>query len=203
MGAARPPGPLRPAGVVGRGLWSPACPRIHQPVGRDDLGAPSACRDASGARRFFEGGFAGFLSEAPPAPPTRRAHRFCCQKRWENHQGLRFLRWLRVDFHRRRPRRLRPWTQGLLGGIVGTSYGSLASPQAAKLVPSTVPPLPTEPASLGFGGGPVFAYVTGAAAPRAARIGITLQALTAAALYQVRPPGRHRCHAAEIPWRLW
>ena len=24
-------------------------------------------------RRFFEGGFAGFLSEAPPAPPTRRA----------------------------------------------------------------------------------------------------------------------------------
>ena len=90
-----------------------------------------------------------------------------------------------------------------MGGIVGTSYGSLASPQAAKLVPSTVPHLPTEPASLGFGGGPVFAYVTGAAAPRAARIGITLQALTAAALYQVRPPGRHRCHAAEIPWRLW
>ncbi len=90
-----------------------------------------------------------------------------------------------------------------MGGIVGTSYGSLASPQAAKLVPSTVPPLPTEPASLGFGGGPVFAYVTDAAAPRVARIGITPQALTAAALYRVRPPGRHRCHAAEIPWRLW
>ena len=44
--------------------------------------------------------------------PTRPGHRFCCQKRWENHQGLRFLRWLRVDFHRRRPRRLRPWTRG-------------------------------------------------------------------------------------------
>ena len=250
MGAARPPGPLRPAGVVGRGildapsasfrgetgrrgrrplhpaslacrrgdLWSPACPRIHQPVGRDDLGAPSACRDASGARRFFEGGFAGFLSEAPPAPPTRRAHRFCCQKRWENHQGPRFLRWLRVDFHRRRPWRLRPWTQGLMAAVgcvwlaetgrasppvVDASFRSFASPQAAKLTPSTASPLPTEPTSLGFGGGPVFAYVTGAAAPRVARIGITPQALTAAALYQVRPPGRHRCHAAEIPWRLW
>ena len=86
--------------------------------------------------------------------------------------------------------------------IVGTSYGSLTSPQAAKLVPSTVPPLPPEPASLGFGGGPVFAYVTGAAAPRVARIGITLQALGVAALYQVRPPGRRRCHAAEILWRV-
>ena len=83
--------------------------------------------------------------------------------------------------------------------FVGTSSRSFASPQAAKLTPSTVPPLPTEPASLGFGGGPVFAYVTDAAAPRVARIGITPQALTAAALYRVRPPGRHRCHAAEIP----
>ena len=90
---------------------------------------------------------------------------------------------------------------GAYGGIVGTSYGSLASPQAAKLVPSTVPPLPTEPASLGFGGGPVFAYVTDAAAPRVARIVITPQTLGVTALYQVRPPGRHRCHAAEIPGR--
>ena len=40
-----------------------------------------------------------------------------------------------------------------------------------------------------------------AAAPRAARIGITLQALKAAALYQLGPPGRRRCHASEIPWR--
>ena len=45
-------------------------------------------------------------------------------------------------------------------------------------------------------------HVTGAAAPWAARIGITPQALTAAALYQLGPPGRHRCHAAEIPRRL-
>ena len=87
--------------------------------------------------------------------------------------------------------------------VVGTSYGSLASPQAAKLVPSTVPPLPTEPASLGFGGGPVIGFVTGAAAPRAARIGITRQALTAAALYRLGPPGRRRCHAAERSWWLW
>ena len=41
------------------------------------------------------------------------------------------------------------------------------------------------------------------AAPRAARIGITLQALKTAALYQLGPPGRHRCHASEISWRSW
>ena len=46
-------------------------------------------------------------------------------------------------------------------------------------------------------------FVAGAAAPRAARIGITLQALKVAALYQLGPPGRRRCHAAEIPWCLW
>ena len=39
------------------------------------------------------------------------------------------------------------------------------------------------------------------AAPRAARIAVTPQALRAAALYRVRPPGRHRCHAPEIPRR--
>ena len=88
---------------------------------------------------------------------------------------------------------------GAHGGIVGTSYGLLASPQAAKLVPSTVPPLPTKPASLGFGGGPIMIISPGAAAPRAARIGITRQALVTAALHRVRPPGRRRCHASEIP----
>ena len=93
----------------------------------------------------------------------------------------------------------RPPGTGAHGGIVGTSYGLLASPQAAKLVPSTVPPLPTEPASLGFGGGPIMIISPGAAAPRAARIGITRQALITAALHRVRPPGRRRCHASEIP----
>ena len=44
-------------------------------------------------------------------------------------------------------------------------------------------------------------YVTGAAAPRVARIAVTLQALGAGALYQLGPPGRRRCHASEIPWR--
>ena len=83
--------------------------------------------------------------------------------------------------------------------FVGTSFRSFASPQAAKLTPSTVPPLPTEPASLGFGGGPVFTDATGAAAPWAARIGIAPQTLKAAALYRPGPPGRRRCHAAEIP----
>ena len=43
----------------------------------------------------------------------------------------------------------------------------------------------------------------GVAAPRAARIGITPQALMIVALYRLGPPGRHRCHAAEIPWCLW
>ena len=126
---------------------------------------------------------------------------------------------LRMDFHRRRPRRLRPRppSTGAHGGgrmygqgkdragiaarFVGTSCGSLASPQAAKLVPSTVPPLPTEPASLGFGGGPVMIISPGAAAPWVARIGVTLQALRAAALYRLGPPGRRWCHASEIPRR--
>ena len=46
---------------------------------------------------------------------------------------------------------------------------------------------------------PIGTYVTGAAAPRVARIGVALQALEMVALYQVRPPGRRRCHASEIP----
>src|SRR5699024_7858100 len=40
------------------------------------------------------------------------------------------------------------------------------------------------------------------AAPRVARIGITLQALKVAALYPLGPPGRRRCLASEIPGRL-
>ena len=175
-----------------------------------------------GTGRFFEGGFAGFLSEAPPAPPTRRASPFLPEEmgRKKGRGASPILRWLHMDFHRRRPRRLRPrppntgahgggglYKQGrerprIAARFVGTSYGSLASPQAAKLVPSTVPPLPTEPASLGFGGGPVIGHVTGAAAPWVARIEVTLQALKAAALYRPGPPGRHRCHAAERPWCL-
>ena len=39
--------------------------------------------------------------------------------------------------------------------VVDTSYGSLASPQAAKLVPSTVPPLPTTTTPLGRRGAPL------------------------------------------------
>ena len=41
-------------------------------------------------------------------------------------------------------------------GVVGPSYGSFAFGQARKLIPSAGPPLPTEPASLGFGGGPSY-----------------------------------------------
>ena len=99
-----------------------------------------------GTRRFFEGGFAGFLSEAPPAPPTRPGPRFLSQrKRWE-----------------RKGRGVAPGTPqktGAHGGgglyrqgknqpriaarFVGTSFRSFASPQAAKLTPSTVPLLPS------------------------------------------------------------
>ena len=46
-------------------------------------------------------------------------------------------------------------------------------------------------------------FVTGAAAPRVARIEITLQALGAAALYRLGPPGRRRCLASEKLWWLW
>ena len=46
-------------------------------------------------------------------------------------------------------------------------------------------------------------FVTGAAAPWVARIGITLQALMAVTLYRPGPPGRRRCHATEKLWRLW
>ena len=45
-------------------------------------------------------------------------------------------------------------------------------------------------------------FVTGAAAPRVARIAVTPQALWVAALYQPGPPGRRRCHAPELPGRL-
>ena len=45
-------------------------------------------------------------------------------------------------------------------------------------------------------------YDTGAAAPWVARIGITPQALKVGALYQLGPPGRRRCYASEMPWRL-
>ena len=88
--------------------------------------------------------------------------------------------------------------------------GQTGPPIAPLLFPGSLYPplaalrretLPTEPASLGFGGGPVFTYVTGAAAPRAARIGITLQALWVVALYRLGPPGRRRCHATEILWK--
>ena len=46
-------------------------------------------------------------------------------------------------------------------------------------------------------------FVTGAAAPRVARIGITRQALGVSALYQLGPPGRRWCHATEMPRWSW
>ena len=84
-----------------------------------------------------------------------------------------------MDFHRRRPRRLRPRppSTGAHGG--GGLYGQ--GKDRARIAAS-------------FSG----SFVTGAAAPWAARIGIAPQALTAAALYRLGPPGRHRCHAAEL-----
>ena len=190
-------------------------------VGRDDSARrPITGGSPRGTRRLFEGGFAGFLSEAPPAPPTRRAPPFLPEEmgRKKGRGASPILRWLRIDFHRRRPRRLRPQPpiRGLMAAVrclwpaktgrasppvVGASFRSFASPQAAKLTPSTAPPLPTEPASLGFGGGPIV-VVTGAAAPRVARIAVTPQALIVVALYQLGPPGRRRCHASEIPGHL-
>src|SRR5699024_10427326 len=79
-----------------------------------------------------------------------------------------------------------------------------------------VPPAPPSTGAVGGGGLcgqgkdraciaalPIGTYDTGAAAPWEARIGITLQALIVAALYQLGPPGRRRCLASEKLWRLW
>ena len=96
--------------------------------------------------------------------------------------GGSFLRWLRVDSHRRCPRHLRPPAPpntGVHGGkrCTGQAKTGRASTPGSFLCPSQALPRLGLPAS------------------------ITRQALTAAALYQVRPPGRRRCHAAEILWR--
>ena len=116
-----------------------------------------------GTRRFFEGGFAGFLSEAPPAPPTRRAPPFLPEEMGEKKgRGLRlFKKEASHGFSSKAPpapSTPAPQTGAVGGGglygqgkdragiaarFVGTSYGSLASPQAAKLIPSTVPLLPS------------------------------------------------------------
>ena len=128
---------------------------------------------------FFEVASRGFSSKAPPAPSTLDP-------------GL--MAAVGCTGRAKTDRALPP--------VVGASFRSFASPQAAKLTPSTAPPLPTEPASLGFGGGPIV-VVTGAAAPRVARIGITLQALWVAALYRLGPSGRRRCHASDRPGQLW
>src|SRR5699024_1124575 len=49
--------------------------------------------------------------------------------------------------------------------LVSTSSSSLASPQAAKLAPSAVPPLRTRPALLGSGSGPPAAVFILRSAP--------------------------------------
>ena len=194
-------------------------------MGRDDSARhPPARGPLAGRAAFLKVASLDFYRKRPRRLRRGgRPHFF--PKKWGKRRagGLSAFskRRLRMDFHRRRPRRLRPRppSTGAHGGgglykqgrerpriaarFVGTSYGSLASPQAAKLVPSTVPPLPTEPASLGFGGGPVIGFVTGAAAPRAARIGITLQALKVAALYQLGPPGPGRVGPRRRPAPPW
>ena len=86
----------------GGGYHPPVFPRNCWPRGARRLGAPSVGATC---------GHPPFAGAPPGGGPARRAHRFCCQKRWENHQGPRFLRWLRVDVYRRRPRRLRPRTR--------------------------------------------------------------------------------------------
>ena len=75
-----------------------------------------------------------------------------------------------------------PWTQGAHGGGELYGQGKNRAGIAAR-----------------FLGG----FVTGAAAPRVARIRITLQAPGAAALYRLGPPGRRRCLASEKLWWLW
>ena len=69
-------------------LWSPACPRIHQPVGRDDLGAPSACRDAPGGRAF-PAGAPLLMSKAVGKPPGLRPWTRGSWRRWAVRTGQR------------------------------------------------------------------------------------------------------------------
>ena len=62
-----------PLARVSTNPWGATTSARHPPAGMPP-----------GAGRFFGGGFAGFLSEAPPAPPTRPGHRFLSErKRWE------------------------------------------------------------------------------------------------------------------------
>ena len=113
------------------------------------------------------------------------------------------------------------------GPAEGMSFRACPEANDPQLGPTTAPPFlpkemgekkgrglcPLDPQTGAHGGGGMYGqgkdqpridarfpgtYVTGAAAPRVARIGITPQALTAAALYRLGPPGRHRCHAAEL-----
>ena len=80
-------GPMRRPGVASVGAHLCVCPLAR--VSTNPWGATTSARHPPagrppGAGRFFGGGFAGFLSEAPPAPPTRPGHRFLSErKRWE------------------------------------------------------------------------------------------------------------------------
>ena len=105
-----------------------------------------------------------FTGDSPGGAPARRAHRIWCQKRWENHQGLRAL------------------DPGVYGGGKLYQKGRNRACIHARFL---------------------FGFVTGAAAPWVARIGIAPQSQRAAALYRPGPPGRRRCHASEMPWRFW
>ena len=87
--------------------------------------------------------------------------------------------------------RLLQQLQDALGHLVGlslvvTSSVSLASPQAVKLAHFAAPPLPTEPASLGFGGDPGQAAMLSQAGQMLRHI---QPALTAAAAGRPGAPG--------------
>ena len=154
-----------------------------------------------GAGRFFEGGFAGFLSEAPPAPPTRRAHRFLSErKRWE-----------------RKGRGCAPGApqkRGLMAAVGCTELAKTGSASPPAPLALAVIGAPAEAQRSGFGrerrpsGGNELSGLPGSersvawaddAAPWAARIAVTPQTLKAAALYRPDPPGRRRCGAPERP----
>ena len=114
------------------------------------------------------------------------------------------------------------------GPAEGMSFRACPEANDPQLGPTTAPPFlpeemgekkgrgfhPQPPKTGAHGGGALYgqgrdraridarfpgSFLTGAAAPRAARIGIAPQTLKAAALYRLGPPGRRRCHASEIP----
>ena len=131
---------------------------------------------------FFEVASRGFSSKAPPAPSTPAPQYGVCWRRWAVRIGQR------PAVHCRPPHWLALAVTGAPAEAQRSGFGGERRPSGGNELSG----LPGSERSVAWADD---------AAPRAARIAVTPQALRAAALYRLRPPGRHRCHAPEIPRR--